>query len=443
MNDIFRFGASNKIKVYISLWLFAGLSFATLAGVHIADNKGFSLDLYGNIHVQAEEILRADRSSSVYDYDSDRYLWSPAGGIRLGLRPVFSHRLLLDFAIDWISRFDTYYSRNGSDDPGSFFHRLKLFNASAKYALGSPERISTGIEAGFFHFRYNQDSKNLGEYLMRSGAISLLGRDALSTEFENEGAQLLGLRLSNDFFTIFHHDLLFYYGNFHDLSLDHLNFAYLIDSRFTWGLAAGLGINFNSRAEPQGSPYYTENSWDTGSFIRWVDTISTPASVKYDTDPIRLSAHLSFDLKRLFSGKSIAQAFGEQDLKIYGEATMLGNGAYDGARLLPVSFGINIPGFKLLWDVMSFELEYFRGNADRGMPLFVPDSNSTSLYHEVVMNSDSPWRWSLFCSRKVLLKATILLLIARDHYKIDGNAAGFDLDNKGSWHWILKVRYDL
>jgi hypothetical protein len=401
--------------------------------VHIIEKKGSSLDFYGNLFLQAGETNWTFQANEIGSYSEKNHLWSPAAGMRLGLRSNFSGKLQLDLAIDGILHFDIYSPpREYLGTRGGLTPKLKVYNATAKYLGGTPNKITLGIEAGAFHFRYNPEIKNLGEYLMRSSTVYYLRRDnLLRTEFENEGPLLLGAHLTNDIFGFFHNDLLMYCDGSRFPNTD-INFAYYLTGHTRWGLSIGSGLNVDPWAPKKGlySEIIGTSFWDQDTTI--------VSNRSYGTGRIKCTAHLCYDIKQLFSS-NFSGVFGEHDLEVYGEAAFIGYRYFDGSQVAPITFGVNVPGFKILWDVMSIELEYFKGNAQESF-YSNPILGQNTYKDDTLITSDTPWRWSVFGSKSIGSRVKALLLVARDHY--NSNPMGSYLDYKGSWHWALKVRYD-
>lgn len=65
--------------------------------------------------------------------------------------------------------------------------------AFMNYILGDPETKPFMLTMGVFHYKYNPDVKNLGEYLFRSMAYP----NFVETPFDGAGASILGLKLSS------------------------------------------------------------------------------------------------------------------------------------------------------------------------------------------------------------------------------------------------------
>jgi hypothetical protein len=180
--------------------------------------------------------------------------------------------------------------------------------------------------------------------------------------------------------------------------------------------------------------------------------------------------HLSFDPKP-FIPLSI---FGKEDLKIYGEAAILGvknypandslnsiNGiknniyGYDSLfNKIPVMIGFNVPTFKLL-DVLSIEVEWYgcpypddykislgTGN-DLGIPM--PDPNQ-----RVVSNTytyEDNWKWSVYLKKMLMHDHFgVILQCARDHMRLQSlvdesksSELETSLEEKRMWWWMAKV----
>jgi hypothetical protein len=173
-------------------------------------------------------------------------------------------------------------------------------------------------------------------------------------------------------------------------------------------------------------------------------------------------ARFTFNPKPLFGDPAI---FGSEDLKLYGEAAVLGqrdNIEYDyypkpiywlGMPLhrMPLLLGFNIPTLKLL-DMFSVELEWFKSPyPNHWFGMFT--SNSAKPYdvgndweRDNYINKDN-FKWSVYL-KKTIANFEIRAIFANDHsiyrtFSLESRTC-FEqtLKRRGDWHWNVEMRYN-
>jgi hypothetical protein len=196
----------------------------------------------------------------------------------------------------------------------------------------------------------------------------------------------------------------------------------------------------------------------------------------YSFKATKLMANLSFDPKPLLPFRDV---FADADLRLYGEIGLTGfpiksiadtlfpyDFYGDITRLMPMMFGINIPAYSLInqlvnllspvniplsmpEDVLSFELEYFPSRmpndyhdamTGQAKPYWEP---FLGYYPE--MFRDREWGWALYTKKEVITGFSIIAQVAYDHLRmsyVDGSTATNEcLVNKGHWYWVTKIGY--
>ena len=320
----------------------------------------------------------------------------------------------------------------------------------ALYTIGSADHPLFQVEAGFFPYKYNPDVNDLGEYLFRTYCYPA----AIINEFDRPYADLVGFRVGNSLGAgpgYFHHDLLltteteFY--PYEDWSLSYLA-DYSIPRLFSFGAGAQLFDVFSVGAD--NSALFIGNDPTTPDTANLQGKAYTFAGTK-------LMARFSFDVKGLIPADAfLADLFGKEDLKLYGEAAILGLKNYhdpdtanhDGYDSLlwrvPMMAGFNLPTFKVL-DVLSFELEY------QDSPY--PNSITNVLYNmspvPVAVQSHAKFKWSLYAKKTIASHVSIIGQVANDHLMPYSQPLGNDFNdltdvtfNPGDWWWTLKMRFD-
>jgi hypothetical protein len=168
----------------------------------------------------------------------------------------------------------------------------------------------------------------------------------------------------------------------------------------------------------------------------------------YTFSGTKLMARADFDIKGIIP----MDFLGKEDLKIYGELTILGVKNYPGfytdlkARM-PMMFGFNVPTFKLL-DLLKLEFEFQDTKVANGIgSVFyspycpIPDSIPGVLR--------SPWKWSVYANKKIGSHLSIIGQIANDHLMPENYSVHnlFQPLNDvtlraNDWWWVLKMRFD-
>ena len=174
---------------------------------------------------------------------------------------------------------------------------------------------------------------------------------------------------------------------------------------------------------------------------------------------------LCFDIKKLVP----LTIFGDEDLKLYGEAAVLGVTNYDTlydkiSERIPVMVGFNVPVFRLL-DVLAFEAEYYSSpyfnnnrnqlypnidNFSPATPYVIPDqANDISGGHGVTTVAAQRLKWSAYAKRSFGENFRIVAQAARDHsrfqdpmnrltyYTYDGDVTISAKD----WYFIVRLMW--
>lgn len=227
---------------------------------------------------------------------------------------------------------------------------------------GEKEAPDYSITIGSFPYKYHRDVQNLGLYLFRGpvypGALMGGFQDFAvdSTKSTQLGAK-------------FHHAI----GNFsHDIIL---NSERELPPTFDWSLGYvakykafdalefGAGVNFyrliayDKKLQTPGKLTEAELGFEKARYIE-VDS-ATGDTIFFTHKGIKTMAMFSLDIRKLLGFESL----GEDDLKFYGEAAIIGLQDYgntygDITERIPVMLGFNLPTFKWL-DHIALEVEYY------------------------------------------------------------------------------------
>lgn len=250
-----------------------------------------------------------------------------------------------------------------------------LLDAALEYRHGGlfTQNDTLTAEVGYFPFKYNPQSTNLGEYLFRSGTYP----GWLMSGFENsiDRPKLAGVhishvlgstvRLRQDFIVNTELEVFPY----HDINLTYIvtpSFGRLFN--FGVGVEQARLIAVDPRKTTIGLDSVYQHKYDPK--IGYIDIDTVPGdtlrdTVRYTFKGTKLMCRATFDFKELFGGSS--DFFGREDLKLYGEATLLGVKNYAGwyeerKDRIPMMVGLNWPtnqilSYGIIPGVMAYLLE--------------------------------------------------------------------------------------
>lgn len=313
-----------------------------------------------------------------------------------------------------------------SNDQGAtrwLYYYPYLTEADLTWHSGNADKPALSITAGYFPIKYNKDARNLGEYLFRSGAYP----QTLVTDFDFPADRLAGLNIEGNPFNGFSWNVILN-TNLVLQAVGDLNLAGLVAYNFNDIFEVGAGAQYMSLVSADStltSPHKTTSMYN----------ISASGDTSFYTNAgLKLMARISFDPKKLFPSSDL---FGKEDLKIYGEAAILGVKNYPASIMnnvlqydtlsqrIPVMFGINLPAFKFL-DVFSVQGEWFGSPLPNDMteeamysqpnPLSSASSDEFSQHRNWYTSSDN-WKWSVYAKRTLAGHFSITAQVACDHFR--------------------------
>jgi hypothetical protein len=372
---------------------------------------------------------------------------------------------------------------------------VAIDDAYAQIYYGNADAPFIRGQVGFFKYKYNPDARNLGEYLFRTGTYPIV----FSMGFDFPQARLLGLRLETN-------------GGGINKRLDGLKLEGLLTSAtlpptMVWSAAAiakydilnrhfidiGAGIDFsnvlnvyNNQTYPTYIGYDKEGDPVTPRYgnARYISDIQIDDLGNLDTvygyytfAGTKIMGRISIDPKFLLPkkftifGKTFA--FGENDLKFYAEADIIGLKSYpdsgfanaDSRTLelvapsynnwkekMPVALGINVPTFKVL-DVLNIEMEYFGAEYYNDATALTSMGSNPLPYDWQGKMSDSPtykkskWKWSAYAKRTFFDgHFGVVIQVARDHLMLA--SASYDYQDQAEtlvtskdWWWAFKTSW--
>lgn len=312
--------------------------------------------------------------------------------------------------------------------------RIK-FDADLQGALKYQDERNR-FRVGLYEFKYNPDSKNLGEYLLRSGAYPTIlenaqGKDLMSLSHNKVMGVEYGLG-----FTHFRQTALVYLEQ-SSVPVNDLSAAYFA--------AVGpqkaeleLGVSY-SRFLQTGTPMKDDN---LGSAQR-----------QYIKDQGLVFKSVRLSLRGRLDFAAIMES--ENSFKLYGEVALLGlkNDSLYYKKMMervPMMVGLDIPTWGFL-DLLSFEFEYFAnpyldkkyGVGDATGSKFSP-LPSLPDYSDLPNYTRDDMKWSLYLHKSLNKWVDLKLRAANDHLRL--------LDWEGDYHfqpltlspkdWYLLARFE-
>jgi hypothetical protein len=381
-----------------------------------------------------------------------------------------------------------------------FYYYIYAHQVELTRKLIENSKLRWDIGGGYFPYKYNENARNLGEYLFRSTAYP----QTLTTEFDFSFARLLGLYSRTSYTSgshTFNADLLVTH-NTEWIAIGDVNLSLLASYNFADMFTIGAGVVFGSIFSAD-----EETTTPQSSSTRYLPDTTQNYTFR-GTKPM---ARLSFDPKKMFNSSLL----GEQDLILYGEAAVLGTKNYDIAlyspiwynsilERIPVMGGFNWPTHPLmsytvvpalltfglqekgaidfadfvhpnvlaaagtglasgigLWlvekkfgvktglDVLSFELEWWgnrypnsmQGIVDDGLPL--PFREGTPEIDSTTYKKDN-YKWSIYGLKTFAKHYRIAFQVASDHMRTfawDWNRQDWEEALRGPDKWYFVVRF--
>jgi hypothetical protein len=373
----------------------------------------------------------------------------------------------------WNDSWDwTWMGQDGAPDNPFIQHvTVSLADAEGIFRFGNKDVAAFTMAVGVFPFKYNDDAKNLGEYLFRTGEHPAY----IQTSFDYPNATLTGIRMNTELAGRFSLDVLFTQET-QIIPLNDWSLSVLAGYKVPKLLDIGAGVMFDrlfpvapNQAEAPVSTvvqntYYTSNG--TLDTLKWGGT--------------KVMARVSFDPKGLLPA-SITGILGKEDGKIYAEASVLGLKSFsaykkkitgtdtgfvidsmmnfysDIKQRIPVMVGFNVPTFKIL-DYLSVEVEYFGWPYSPSLynyesllytfPQPIIPNEKTSPQTSVLYTNQDNWKWSINVRKTILGNLSIIGQIARDHTRHDVFYSTFADPEEvfiqpNGWGWWLKFQYSL
>jgi hypothetical protein len=351
------------------------------------------------------------------------------------------------------------FPRNLGGNPYAHSKRsaVGLTNAYGEFDFGKRGdddhllRLTTGV----FGYKYNPDAKNLGEYMFRTWTYpNLINTGGL--EFVNSAAaQLSGFSgntrlggLNNDLLLTLETDRPPVFG---------LSLTDIVSYDFGGLVTLGAGVMWNNFYNPddrQISPTDQRNSYYTLSTGRQIAASRYEYELQNGIVTPGEMVRGAVNFGKLIPG--IADMLSPEDLRLYGEAILLGIKDYPTyyekvQDRMVYMVGLNLPTFRLI-DLLSVELEYASNPFDATTGGSLEQSSVTPFLDAGQWGSYKPVRgddvkWTIFARKDIYNGLSIYGQAARDHIRMVDVFSTPDktefLPERNNWYWALKLAYSI
>lgn len=427
-----------------AFFLFGGLCYGNEQTIRITPMGNASIE-YGQI-VKGYDKSTGDISN----------VWMEKVFLGFGMQAIFSPVDTLRGAAE-IKMFNEFPRTVVLGATRRQYHYPYIREAQYIRSIFQKDAFSLYAGAGYFPYKYDENARNLGEYLFRSTAYP----QTLTTEFDFPFARLFGAygRGSSSFslFSIpskLSADLLLT-SNQEWMAVHDVNVSLLMAWNIAKTVEIGGGASFCSilSADPNATSPKSENTL-------YVDTIDgKPDTLNYTFAGTKLMGRASIDLKRFFTNDNTGVILGSQDLRLYSEASVLGVKNYPAAlkspvwymsilERIPVMVGFSFPTFKLL-DVLSLEGEWWGNRYPNTMEGIVIDGVPLP-FREGVTEIDSTkykgdnWKWSVYGKKAIGSHFQIAFQAASDHmrtFALDWLRQDWEesMRSPKKWYYVIKA----
>jgi len=461
---------NKKIVLFVGAFLFLGMNAVLFAENSVIDsaakylNANVKLTGYGSY--EFGEVVKGNNGvgqpSTSYTSGPIDHYWSHQVYAGLGFSAAFSSQTQVVAGVEG-KMWNPYPN---SETPGrqsvEQAYSLWLTGVYGTYSpFGETGNSWLELTVGYFPYKYNPDVRNLGEYLFRS----LTYPGLIFNSFDFPAIRLLGFmahaNIFDDFFSkidsklktdvlITEEDQDWPYGDISISWLGSLNIKKIIEFGAGIDWANCISVNsFNT------SPKVTGIIGNGNDYVTGQDALG---NTTYDTtqfytfQAVKPMARVNIDPKPLFG--DFGQAFGSEDLKLYGELCIIGLQDYpyyysNLSERMPIMAGLNFPTFKL-FDVLNIEVEHYSSrlptsNLNQVQPInpeyCIPVPAGGVIYGSVP--SVLQWKWSVYVKKTLMPRVSAILECAHDHYRMnypDGNPVFSEsLPDQGDWRWVFKI----
>ena len=382
-------------------------------------------------------------------------------GIKSAVNPHFTITIIPEIKL-WNDTWDWALLTPiaGASNPFNQHTTVSLYDAEGTFNSGTEDdALFLNISAGVMPFKYDQEAKNLGEYLFRTAEHPAY----IQTSFDQAYTFMTGLHVNAEIFKDFSVDI-FFTTETQEQPLNDWSLSLLTGYKIPGYLDVGAGVMFD-RLIPASGLLNKPDVGGTNSYYSSTGQLDT-----FNWGGTKVMARVSLDPKG-FLPANVSGIFGKEDGKIYGETAILGmesitaythasdsnglpipgkfvidsskNFYSDIWQRIPIMLGFNIPTFKML-DYLSGEVEYY------GWPytpiLYNYDGFKWVLPKPIGYSKNSPWKYSFNLRKTIWNNISIIGQIAHDHTRHDvyfnGNIdVGEIFQKQDEWGWWMKLQY--
>jgi hypothetical protein len=379
-------------------------------------------------------VVSSQREMQTYDYDFEgEWLENIDGGVKLTrqVTPTLLGRLNVGFTVNASRvRQATYIT---VEQTAKVFSPA-LLDATMQYTrsgvLGSADNLT--VELGYFPFKYNPQSTNLGEYLFRSNAYP----GVIFSGFENSNVdkpKIAGIHGAWGISPWVNIDAILN-TELDIFPLRDINATAIATGAWPKIGSLAFGIEFahlfvldSSKTTPGLDKKYHPR---LDQWVGYADPTTNDTTL-YTFKGTKLMGRATLDIKGIIeclTGE--LPFFGKEDFKLYGEAAILGVKNYPGwynklNERIPAMAGFNVPAFHLL-DVLSIEVEHYGSpywNSQEfiwksGSPVPYTGNNAGMWYNswdDSLARTDDDVKWSIYASKKLSTWLRLSGQIACDH----------------------------
>lgn len=358
---------------------------------------------------------------------------------RMGAKWFIDKRLDENWSV--LANLHWMFWRNQATDL-ALFHIVGIKFDSDLQGVFSYENEAHKARFGLYEFKYNPDSKNLGEYLLRSEAYPTIietsqGKDLLAHAYSRVAGAEYGLN-----YDLFRTRGLLYAEQF-NVPVNDVSLAFFAAAGPRAAeVEAGMALHRQFR------------------FGKAHQSTSLDPRLKAYVDSQGLTTQA---VKLMARGRVDVGAFSPalQGFKLYAEAALLGlksDTLYykDMAQRMPVMLGLDVPTFGLL-DMLSFEVEYFK-NPYFGRKYSIGDATASNFSplpnllaeeyapDKIPKNTKDDLKWSIGVHKALNKWLDIKGRVASDHLRLLGwdtdYVGGEPMTKKtGDWYFLARIEY--
>ena len=313
------------------------------------------------------------------------------------------------------------------------------------------------LKAGVFPFKYNEDAKNLGEYMFRTYTYPTVIYTGGLVLLNSAGAQLNGLDANTRMFGV-NNDLLLTIKT-DQVPSGSLSLTDMASYSFQNFFTIGAGVMFDNiydptnlargNYDPKASRYYVlKNGRTVYDSAGMTDSIKSIGHYTFKGE--KVMARASLDLGNIITHFAPNPFLGNGQLRIYSEVIIMGLKNYPGyydtlKNRTAYMVGANLPTLGLL-DFLSLEMEYcsnpYRDNANQVVQNLNPIPKA-----DLGGGTADDVKWTVYARKNVYKGFSITAQAARDHLRLtDFYGHYYDesvMTHPRNWYWALQLAYAL